>query len=170
MPAYLLDSKILLDSGKVAISDTCCCGECPCTKTVDITIRVIVTDNESGCMFLADQSETLVSGDVVDICSVAYGPFNFTYPAYDNGQISITSIGITGDPFCIVVSDYCSAFNTGGCGSGFFCFSTGDIYQDGDAPCPFSVTCPTSQTVNLHWTFDDGLGFSIVHIMTITIS
>jgi len=173
--------KILRDSGKILrdpdlhkiLAGT---AACPCMKTVTATIRFQVDDTEdAGCDFHADQTETLVDAELVDVCSASWGPFSFTYPAYDDGRIDLTTLalGHTSPPDAITATilDACGAFSVlgpPGCGSGYFCFNYGDAYYTGDTPP--SIPLCTSGTITLSWDFNDGTGFRIRCTITITIA
>lgn len=150
------------------------CGECSCVKVVSISVTFSVDDTESaGCDFHATRTETLVSGETVDLCGAAWGPFEFIYPEYDNGQIFIgtLAVGLSGPdpaPICFFTDGICGVFYHEGCGSGYACFQVNDEWYTGDDPC-FTV-CNPPGTITLSWVEDDGMGFAISATVTITIS
>lgn len=186
MPVYLgSGGKVLLGpGGKVATSSACCCGGgggCPDPGCPPITVSASVTfsvdDTESfGCDFHASKTETLFSGEVIDdICATggAWGPFEFNYPEYDNGQIFINSIsvGLIGGQVCISTDGVCGVFfqvdQLGhSCGSGYFCFHIDDEWMIAGTAC--ANGCGSSTT--FEWVMDDGTGFTISAQLTVTIA
>lgn len=176
MPVMLgAGGKVLLGpGGKVATNSACCCGGCPCNKTVTITVTFSVDDTSAGCDFHASKTETLVSGDAVNLCAHGWGPFEFDYiPEFDNGQIFINNItaGLSGPdppPICFSTDGICGVFTSGGCGSGYLCFTVGDAYYTGDPSSCFTV-CNPPGTINWSWYYDTGFGLIISASVTITI-
>lgn len=185
MASYLIQpdgSSACCDcSARSGPCDDCTTGGCPdpgCSPlTVSASVTFSVDDTESaGCSFHATKTETLFSGEVIpDICSAgaAWGPFEFDYPEYDNGQIFIGSIsvGLTGSQVCIGTDGVCGVFfdcDEFGvcCGSGFFCFQINDSYMTGGTACTDGCGASTTFT----WVNDDGTGFIISASLTITIS
>ena len=164
MPAYLLDSKILLDSGKVAISDTCCCGGCVCEGTVTIDMDVVVSIHSGGCNFDVHKTERLVDGELANLCAVAWGPFNFTYPEYFVGNISLTSITIgscVSDTNLCITTDGADAHfaDDFGCEEivncdifpcGDYCFTACDLPQDITTTCFADLGSGDFVTISFH--------------------
>lgn len=157
-----------------------CGGGCPdpgCPSlTVTASVTFSVSDSESaGCSFSASRTESLTCGTIPNVCSAggAWGPFDFTYPEYDNGQIFINSIsvGLTGSQVCIGTDGVCGVFFTCDalgvcCGSGYFCFQIDDAYMTGGTAC--SSGCGSGTTFT--WVNDDGMGFRISASLTVNIS
>lgn len=144
MPIYTSDGKILASGGKVAASETCCCGATPCSfcdsgttpNTLDITLSGIA-DEVCTCttfdgLYANIQQESECSwrfdGIVFEPCPGDSGSYNYTVNAQivDSGANRVFRVNLS---FLYSGGSYTARWEyiLGSSGSSVDCFVSGAV-------------------------------------------
>ncbi len=145
-----------------------CVGNVNITVTVDVSVTHGLDGDGHTCNFHVHQVQEVVNQFGANLCGDAFGPYDFLYPGFDEGEISIPGpmiIGLAGPdppPICFTWG-VVAQFVTNNCGLGATSFGSG-----GPVNC-FTVCDPPgsfSQVV----TVDLGMGDSASVTVDLTIS